>query len=164
MRPVVFVTCRVHRLRRQLSDAELSVLTRLVREPRQAQQFLLTAWVLLPDHWHAIIFPRCPMTLSRVMESIKVSATRLINHDRGGRGVLLQRRFFDRALRTVKEFREKVEYIHLNPVKAGLAARPEDWKWSRVHDFTGSARAPKGTASPIPVDRIFMPSDERTPI
>jgi hypothetical protein len=70
---------------------------------------------------------------------------------------------FGRALRTVKEFNEKVEYIHLNPVTAGFAARPEDWKWSSVHDFTGSVRA-TGKASPIPVDRILMPSDERTRI
>jgi len=31
--------------------------------------------------------------------------------------------FFYRALRTVKEYNEKVEYIHLNPVKAGLVSR-----------------------------------------
>jgi hypothetical protein len=30
-------------------------------------------------------------------------------------------------LRTVKEYNEKVEYIHLNPVRAGLVSRPEDW-------------------------------------
>jgi hypothetical protein len=38
-----------------------------------------------------------------------------------------QPRFFDRALRSVKEYNEKVEYIHLNPVRAGLVSRPEDW-------------------------------------
>jgi hypothetical protein len=62
-------------------------------------------------HWHAIIFPRSPLTISTVMESIKVSATRLINAGRGERGVLLQGRFFDRALRAVKEYQEKVEPV-----------------------------------------------------
>ncbi len=33
-----------------------------------------------------------------------------------------QGRFFDRAVRTVKEYHEKVEYIHLNPVKPGGVA------------------------------------------
>ncbi|HEV2495054.1 MAG TPA: hypothetical protein VG204_18485 [Terriglobia bacterium] len=46
------------------------------------------------------------------MESIKVSGTRLINARRGERGVLFQGRFFDRALRTAKEYHEKVGYIH----------------------------------------------------
>ena len=36
------------------------------------------------------------------------------------------------------EHNEKVEYIHLNPVRAGLARRPEDWPWSSVHVYTGS--------------------------
>ena len=45
----------------------------------------------------------------------------------GPRYQLWRPRFFDRALRTVKEYNEKVEYIHLNPVRAGLVSRPEDW-------------------------------------
>jgi hypothetical protein len=36
-------------------------------------------------------------------------------------GRLLEPRFFDRALGTVQEYNEKVQYIHLNPVRAGLA-------------------------------------------
>jgi len=38
---------------------------------------------------------------------------------------------------------------------------PEDWKWSSVHDYTGSVKVPSGKGSPIPVDRILMPSDQR---
>ncbi len=76
----------------------------------------------------------------------------------------MQGRFFDRALRTVKEYNETVEYIHLNPVTAGLVERAQDWRWSSVHDYAGSVRAPSGTGSPIAVDRILLPSDERTRI
>jgi hypothetical protein len=58
----------------------------------------------------------------------------------------VQPRFFDRALRTVKEYNEKVEYIHLNPVKAGLASRPEDWRWSSYNEYAGmSAEEQKRT-------------------
>src|SRR5579859_714317 len=156
-----FVTCRVYRPRGKLNESEFSVLAEVIRERRKKHRFLFTGWVFLPDHWHAIIFPRSPLTISAAMESIKVSATRLINNRRGERGVLMQGRFFDRALRTVKEYHEKIEYMHLNPVKAGLVKRPEDWKWSSVLDFTGSVNAPSGQGSPIPVDRILMPSDER---
>src|SRR5262249_4790364 len=52
------------------------------------------------------------------------------------KGVLWQARFFNRALRAVKEYHEKVEYIHLNPVKRGLVTKPEEWKWSSIHDYT----------------------------
>ncbi len=159
-----FVTCRVHGRRRNLSEREFAILARAIAERRRAQGFLLTAWVFLPDHWHAILYPPHPLTISRVMEAIKVSATRLINRDRGERAVLFQERFFDRALRTVKEYHQKVEYIHLNALKAGLVARPEDWPWSSVHDYTGTLAAPAGEDSPIPVDRVLLPADERTGI
>ncbi len=98
------------------------------------------------------------------MESIKVGATRLINSERGERGVLFQGRSFDRALRTVKEYHEKVAYIHLNPVTAGLVARPEDWKWSSINDHTGTVKGPVGMGNPIPVDRVLLPADARTRI
>ena len=156
-----FITCRVYRPRGKLNECEFSILAEAVRARRKKHRFLLTAWVFLPDHWHALIFPRSPLTLATAMESIKVAATRRINAQRGERGVLLQGRFFDRALRTVKEYNEKVAYIHWNPVKAGLVKRPEDWKWSRVHDYTGTVNAPSGKGSPIAIDRIMMPSDER---
>jgi putative transposase len=86
----------------------------------------------MPDHWHAIFYPGFPLTIARVMECIKVGSTRRINAARGESGLLWQRRYFDRALRTVKEYGETVTYIHQNPVRAGLVERAEDWPWSSV--------------------------------
>src|SRR2546425_7421537 len=71
------------------------------------------------------------------MEAIKVGSTRRLNTRRGETGRLWQGRFFDRSLRTVKEYHEFVEYIHGNPVRRGFVARPEDWLWSSVHDYGG---------------------------
>ena len=80
------------------------------------------------------------------------------------RFVQWDRYFSTRALRTVQEYNEKVAYIHWNPAKAGLVKRPEDWKWSSVHDYSGSLDAPSGKGSPIPVDRVLLPADERARI
>jgi hypothetical protein len=73
---------------------------------------------------------------------------------------------FHRALRTVKEYNAKVEYIHWNPVKAGLVSQPEEeeWPWSSVPDYTGSAQRPVATPSGLAVDRVLLPADERTRI
>jgi putative transposase len=150
--------------RRRLSEADFERLARVARERRQSHHFLLTAWVFLPDHWHAIFFPRFPLTISSVMEAIKLGSTHRINGGRRESGLLWQPRFFDRAVRTVKEYYEKVEYIHLNPVRAGLVERAEDWPWSSVRDYAGSL---SGTASAhrlLPIDRILLPTDERTRI
>jgi hypothetical protein len=57
-----------------------------------------------------------------------------------------------------------VEYIHLNPVKAGLASRPEDWSWSSVHDHTGSVQNRVATPSGLCIDRVLLPADAHTRI
>jgi REP element-mobilizing transposase RayT len=79
-----FVTCRLLPRRGILSESEFICLARAIHRRRARLGFLLTAWVLLPDHWHPIVFPRHPLTISAVMESIKVSSTKLINREREG--------------------------------------------------------------------------------
>ena len=130
-----FVTCRLFHNRRTLSETELKCLAQTISARRKAHGFLVTAWILLPDHWHAILYPHHPLTISEVMQSIKVSSTRRMNRARGELGLLWQGRFFDRAVRTAKEYHETMAYIHLNPVKAGLVSRPEDWPWSSAYEY-----------------------------
>ena len=98
------------------------------------------------------------------VESVKVGSTHRINHGRKEWGLLWQPRFFDRAVRTVKEYYEKVEYIHLNPVTAGLVARAEDWPWSSVHDHCGRLSAAPNPNRLLTIDRILLPADERARI
>lgn len=155
-----FITCRVLRSREVLTEPEFACLARVIRERRLKHGFLLTAWVFLPDHWHAILYPRYPVTLSRIMESIKVGSTLCINGARGQNGVLWQGRFFDRALRTVKEYHEKVEYIHGNPVRAGVVGRADDWAWSSLREYSGSVRMPACKVSRLSIDRFLLPADQ----
>ena len=159
-----FVSCRLARHCEPLNEDEFEKLARVIRLRRERHGFLLTAWVLMPDHWHAIIYPRHPLTISRVMEAIKVGSTLRINGARRRKGRLWQPRFFDHAIRTVKEYGEKVEYIHQNPVRAGLVEQPEQWAWSSAREYSGSLED-KATRHPVlPIDRVLLPSDGRTRI
>ncbi len=96
--------------------------------------------------------------------------------DLAGLGPLWQGRFFDRALRTAKEYHETVEYIRENPVKAGLVSRPEDLPWSSAYELSvaqslrlsNSAAfvpsAPIPTKSALLIDRVELPMDPRARI
>lgn len=159
-----FISCRLARKRQILSDGEFPRLAQVIHARRAKYGFLLTAWVFLPDHWHAVFFPQFPLTISDVMESIKVSSNRQINQARAESGPLWQGRFFDRALRTVQEYHETLEYIHWNPVKAGLVARPEDWRWSSVHEYAGHGPGTLADGHILTVDRIELPLDHRARI
>jgi len=121
-----FVTVKLLPRRAILQDQDFKLLAGSLARMRRKHGFVLTAWVFLPDHWHAIIYPRYPLSISRVLKAVKVSSMISINLTREIGGDLWQRRFFDRALRTVKEYSETVEYIHLNPVHRGLVRRAED--------------------------------------
>jgi len=87
-----------------------------------------------------------------------------VNQHRRAEGELWQPRFFDRALRTVKEYNEKVEYIHLDPVRAGLVSRPEDWRWSSYNEYAGMGAEEQNERCGLIVDRVRMPSDARARI
>jgi len=159
-----FVTCNLLRTRAVLNEDDFEILARVMQARREEHGFLLTAWVFLPDHWHAILGPRYLKGISLVMESVKVSSTRQINAERGDLGRLWQGRFFDRALRTVKEYQETVEYIHLNPLRRGLVKRPEDWKWSSVHAYAFPALPQARHQPPLRIDHVRIPADERARI
>ena len=156
-----FVTCNLHRSRSGLDEQDFDILARVIQARRSEHAFLLSAWVFLPDHWHAIVAPQYPETVSRVMEAIKVSSTRQINARKGSSGSLWQGRFFDRALRTVREYNETVEYIHTNPVRRGLVARAEEWRWSSAHEhgFEGADQMRRRIT--LRIDRMRIPADPR---
>jgi putative transposase len=92
---------------------DFQLIAQALREARQREGFRLTAWVFLPDHWHAILYPRHPLAISALLKALKVSSMVAVNRGRREAGELWQGRFFDHALRTVQEYLETVEYIHL---------------------------------------------------
>jgi putative transposase len=159
-----FVTVRLLKRRRESDDADFQCLALAIRRARAVHPFFLTAWVFLPDHWHAICAPQYPLTICEVMKSIKNSSTTLINRGRAASGELRQGRFFDRALRTVKEYNEKVEYIHLNPVKAGLVGRAQEWRWSSVNEYSGRSAAEQMCRCGLIIDRVSLPLNSKARI
>ena len=137
-----------------LREPEFGNLSSAIEDAREEHGFLLTAWVFLPDHWHGIVYPRYPLTISNVLKTIKLRTTSSINGGRSESGPIWQGRFFDRILRTVKEYWETVDYIHMNPVRRGLVSRPEEWCWSSIHSFQKTPY--KAT---LPIDLVNLPSD-----
>ena len=140
------------------------LLPRAFHRARALHPFYLTAWVFLPDHWHCICAPRHPVSISAAMKSVKQSAMTGINRRRGAEGELWQPRFFDRALRTVQEYSEKVESIHGNPVRAGVVSEPQNWRWSSFHEYAGASPEEQIRRCGLIIDRVRLPADLRARI
>jgi putative transposase len=89
----------------------------------------LHAWCLLSTHFHLLVTTRAP-TIARGMQELKSRYAELFNGRYGHAGHLFGGRYAHRLIRSDGHLMNVYSYIALNPVRAGMCARPEDWWWS----------------------------------
>ena len=89
-------------------------------------------FAIMANHVHVLLFPLVPA--SRLLKSLKGHTAREANKLLGRTGEpFWQRESYDHWVRNPEEFQRIAAYIHNNPVKAGLAASPEDYAWSTAN-------------------------------
>jgi REP element-mobilizing transposase RayT len=97
------------------------------------ERYRLHAWVVMPNHVHALFTPVKGWSLSDILGSWKSFTSKEANKLLGRAGQFWQEDYFDRYVRNEHHFYRVVEYIELNPVKAGLCGEASLWPF-------GSAR------------------------
>src|SRR6266852_1562397 len=131
------------------TDAIKVITCAALNEARKSGGFVIYAYVIMPDHLHAIT--DSAIKPSKVLQFINgIISRRVIDHlkQHGHNASLLKLRResgarghmyslwenHNNAPPTFSEgmFMEKVNYIHQNPVRAGLVERAEDYRWSSV--------------------------------
>lgn len=78
------------------------------------------AWVVMPNHVHVLFSPLGEWKLEQLLHSWKSYTANEVNKLLGRKGELWQRDYYDRLVRDREHFERCVEYICLNPEKAGL--------------------------------------------
>ena len=94
----------------------------------------LFRWVVMPNHTHFIIRPRPENELSKIIKNHKSYIAHQANKILNRSGQFWQEDYFDRAIRDRWDFIEKLDYVDLNPVRAGLCQIPEDWEFSSARE------------------------------
>ena len=104
--------------------------------------YWLHAWVVMPNHVHVLIEPSNGRTLPKIVQSWKSFTAKVILKINAGeppalpvKRQLWQPDYWDRYIRNERHYRAVIEYIHQNPVKAGLVAKAEDWPWSSARNW-----------------------------
>jgi putative transposase len=131
---------------------------------RERYQFRLVGYVVMPEHVHLLISEPPGVTPSMVLEVLKqrvsldlrrkrrrVPAGQLrlsLMKDGGGLPRFWQPRFYDFNVYSAKKRREKLEYMHANPVKRGLVGNPSAWIWSSFSFYA------KGETGLVPIDVV----------
>lgn len=97
----------------------------------------VTGYVVMPEHVHLLCSEPERGKLSLVIQMLKQITSQKLKPPNQLR--FWQVRYYDFPVWSEAKRIEKLRYIHRNPVKRGLAERPEDWKWSSfVHYATGT--------------------------
>jgi putative transposase len=148
-----------------LADRRSDILTTHIADLRAAflsvrrtRPFATDAIVVLPDHIHAIWtlppgdadyatrWSHIKATFSRALPaSGRVSASRVRKRERG----IWQRRYWARAIVDEHDFAAHIDYVHINPVKHGLAASVGEWPWSSFHRYVRDGVLARTWAAPV---------------
>ena len=94
--------------------------------------YSLGAFVIMTDHYHAVIALTGTKSLSQIMRSIGSHTAREGNRIKGSSGQFWQRGYYDRAIRKTEDINDIFEYIHHNPVRRGLVQVAEEWPYSSL--------------------------------
>lgn len=116
------------------------------------ERYELHAWCVMPNHVHVLFQPKQGWSMSKIVASWKSFTGRRISEYLKSTGLstlqrgpssssssssspnpIWHREYWDRYIRDHAHYVNVVKYIHDNPVRAGLVAKAEDWKWSSAN-------------------------------
>ena len=130
---------------------EIDLLWDSVRRVRQRYPFHIDAWVVLPEHMHAIwTLPPVDSDFSTRWRLIKSGFSRALpntesrsamRRSAGERGIW-QRHFWEHVIRDEVDYERHVDYVHANPLKHGWVRRVEDWPYSSFHRYLAQGMYP----------------------
>lgn len=144
------------------NDSWRAILSQHIDRATSKHGFQLVAFVYMPTHVHLLVEPsnsdgRIDQLLSGIKRPFSVRVKRLLEGAPGGllrRLTVLERpgktvfRFwqvgpgYDRNITNPGTIQAAIQYIHLNPVRAGLVTRAVDWRWSSTRHYYGRAEEP----------------------
>ncbi len=121
-----------------LEKDDYKIYLRYLEECKEKHLFKLFLYVLMPNHVHLLLrtSEEEDLSVSRIMHFLNSRYSKYFNkrHERSGH--LLQGRFFSELIEEDAHLVELTRYIHLNPVRAGLAKNAGDYPFSSFHFYT----------------------------
>jgi putative transposase len=142
-----FVTFSCYRRRPFLGTRRArDCFVKILDEVRSRHKFHIVGYVVMPEHVHLLFTEPPKGNPSKVLQVLKQNVSRALRRKprRSAPGQLplafpaagaqaaafWQRRFYDFNVWSAKKVKEKLEYMHANPVKRKLVTHPKEWPWS----------------------------------
>jgi putative transposase len=140
------------------SDEDRTTLLKVIGSVKRRYGWKVHAYCLMTNHYHLLTETPEP-NIGAGMQCLNSTYAHRFNEKYDRIGHLFQRRYADGIILTDEHLREVIRYIPLNPVRAGLCKRPEDWRWSSCRAILGSgSREPFLSVRPT-LDRFSSDRD-----
>jgi len=110
-------------------DAAADLLVDVFLHYRSQGKYLLHEFVIMPDHFHALITPANEVSLERAVQFIKGGFSFRLK----SQSPVWQASFTNHRIQDEEDFERHREYIWMNPVRAGLVAKPADYSHSSAN-------------------------------
>jgi REP element-mobilizing transposase RayT len=128
--------------RRDLTDPAIADLVQRALLKCDAERYRLIAWVIMPNHVHALLQVGTGYSLDRITHSWKSYTAKEANRLLGRIGAFWAPEYFDRFMRDEEHLVRTAAYIEANPVKAGSCGNVPDWRYSSAwHGWAGGTHA-----------------------
>lgn len=112
------------------SDEDFAAYANWLKEFADKYHVSIHAWVFMTNHVHLLATPSAPNAISLMMQSLGRQYVRYYNHTYKRTGTLWEGRYKSCLVQTSDYLLHCYRYIELNPVRAGMVNRPEDYVWS----------------------------------
>ena len=136
--PMHIMVCGNNRQQIFYSDAEKRSYLEWLRDAAREYELLIHAYVLMPNHVHILATPKNELSVSRTMQSVGRRYAQLFNQNHQRTGTIWEGRFKSCVLEPEAFLLLTQKFIESNPVRAGLAQKPEEWPWSTYRHHIGA--------------------------
>jgi REP-associated tyrosine transposase len=115
-------------------EADYDAFERIIEEAVERFAMRLLAYVVMPNHWHLVVWPHNGGDLSRFTGWLTLTHTQRWHANRGttGSGHVYQGRFKSFPVQDDGYFLAVCRYVERNPLRAGLVRQAESWRWSSL--------------------------------
>jgi putative transposase len=137
-------------------DGDFAAFLKLMADAQERLPLRILGYVLMPNHFHLVLWPRHDGDLSRWMQWLLTAHVRRYHRHYGGSGHVWQGRFKAFPIQGDEHLLTVLRYVERNPLRANLVHRAEAWPWSSL-TWRASAQRPELLSDwPVPSPTNWM--------
>jgi putative transposase len=144
-----FFTVRLLDRGSTLLTDHISAFGEAIRQARVRKPFHVDAWVVLPNHAHAIwTLPPGDHDCASRWRAVKIAFSKALSKagaPAASVGAIWERHYRHYRVASDDDYSALVDYVHTNPLRHGVCASAAEWPWSSLHRFLAAGFGAPGT-------------------